>query len=188
MMTQFGLIGLGQNGIIVSDSFNRTDSAVTPGSADTGQTWSSATYGISSNQLYNTASNFGQCLLSNMPVDQYTAQVTLATVDNVHQQFIIFRFVDTSNAFWAGNDTGIWRITRNLAGVQTSLGTGAGTPANGDVIKVTVNGTALKLYVNGTLKVSVVDANMPTGSTIGLWITQSTTARLDNFTIKRGLR
>lgn len=41
-------------GVVVSDSFNRADSASSLGTADTGQVWSSAvgTWGISSNRAY----------------------------------------------------------------------------------------------------------------------------------------
>jgi hypothetical protein len=182
-----GLLLLGSSALPVLDNFTRAD-ATQPGRTETGQVWAGSTYGIASGRLYNTASNFVACLLAGMPTDQYTVQVTLAVVDNTAEQHIQFRRINGSNSFRVGHFQGSWQMIRTLAGAETSIASAVGTPANGEVWKLTVGGDVLSFYLNGALLMSATDTNNRSGSGIGLSAFSGTTARFDTFSIRRGLQ
>jgi hypothetical protein len=134
--------------VIVSDSFNRVDSA-TLGTADTGQTWTTnGTRGISSNQAYVNADYGGVGI--DTGITEFSVQVTFSNI--VSEPSLVFRRVDGTVA------VGVVALSSSyvIKGFNFNEGwmtyqTYSTTPVNGDIIKVEVKTNIAKVYLNSVL-------------------------------------
>ena len=176
--------------VLAFDSFTRADTTTTLGVAESGQTWSvigGNAHGISTNRAYTNVAAFSTTVVNVRVSNLITVQATLTTTDNANSQYLVFRQTDSSNHHYVGQSGGVWIMYKKVAGVDTQIGTAAGTPASGDVLKVTMDGSTIKFYVNGTLLITVTESDNLTGTGAGIATWNSTTARWDNFSVRRGL-
>jgi hypothetical protein len=166
---------------IVSDSFNRPDGNI--GNADTGQAWqqSGGTVLVSGNQGMST---IAQAFI-NTGLSDVTIQMTINNRDVTNgASRIIARFVDTNNYLFWGESTvpHHYELVRKQGGLFNTITTTAITPANGDVIKLTLNGSTLQGYVNGVLQATGTETFQQTATQHGFG-SASATSTVDDFTI-----
>ena len=175
----------------ITDTFNRTDSAVSLGSTDTGQAWQTVygTAGISANHArpYADATKAG--------VDLGVANMSVS-VDYVTPAAYVGLFVrheDESNHISAdtqGNGTG-FRLYKTIAGVSSVVGGVIGAIAAGSRLRLEAfdDGTAttVRRYVDDVLIATdtISDADRPQGTMGGIRLAgNSQLARWDNFELK----
>lgn len=169
-----------------SDAFTRADSAVTLGSADTLQPWTTVTgtAGISSNTAYFAALSGGVGLSYVRSLAGGDVQVTLSTVADGCG--VVFRLQDASNYWKAVVNVGStrWDVYQVVAGVATLKGsTGVANVSNGVTVKIRAEGTTITIYIDGvakTLTPTISDATLQYQPNAGLYAA-STSARFDNF-------
>jgi hypothetical protein len=154
----------------VTDSFNRADSAVSLGTADSGQTWTAltGTWGISSNKAYLvTHVNQDTAYIDNALSD-CAVQVTFNPVA-ANNSRLVFRLTDASNFHFVQSEGGsTYKHYKYESGGFTQLGSYATTPANGDVLKVVLNGSSIDTYLNGTVRISVSNSFNSTATKHGI--------------------
>lgn len=84
-------------------------------------------------------------------------------------------------AYYLQVNAASYQVIRQTASVQQILYTG-GTPAAGDVVKITMTGGTLTFFVNATQLIQLTGETMnATSRTVGIRLSD-TTARVDNFT------
>lgn len=182
-----GTTGLGVNaaasaitGALVSDSFTRT-SAVTLGSADTGQSWTAAvgTWGTTGTQAYMPSGTGGGLATINAGVSDYRVQATLVTSDNGTS--LVWRSQDVNNRYSLTAALGTLTMYVRVAGTATQIGQVSGQ-ANGDVLAVDVRGNVYTVYRNGAQVLQVTNSTFATGTTVGLRA-DTNAARFDDFVV-----
>lgn len=138
-----------------SDQFDKANSAVSLGTAETGEAWvaASGTWGISSNEAYIPAGAGGTrrnaYLETGWP--DGSAGIKLGTVVETGVG-IVARYIDASNyLFVHANTDGFWYLYEIVAGIVGLLAIGGdGTSAGaGSVGWVHFEGTTCRLYING---------------------------------------
>src|SRR5687768_4025028 len=149
-----------------TDDFNRADSSTLgAGWVEVSGDWS-----IVSSRLSAGAAG-GTIILraaGAMASSDHYAQVTIATTAAVsHGVWCRGNTNITSGYLWR-NDGSSWNLFSVVGGSFTSIGSFAGAAVNGDVAKVQAVGSTITAYVNGVQRVSVVDTNVPTGTSVGL--------------------
>lgn len=163
-----------------SDDFNRADSS------NLGANWVevSGDWSIVSNQL-SPGSAGGTILLraaTAMATNNNYAQATIAaTTAASHGVWCRGNSNLTSGYLWR-NDGTSWDLFSVVGGSFTNIGTFAGAAAPGDVAKVQADGSTIKGFVNGVERVSVTDANVTTGTSVGIRSESSGSIRFDDFT------
>jgi hypothetical protein len=172
---------------IVSDSFNRADSATTLGNAETGQTWSysnsvSNPWGISSNQAYLVSGTNAFAFVDSGKADveisaTFPVSPTSSTVHN-----IIARYTDTNNHYMFQNNGSNILFYKRVSGTYTQLGTVANTPQANDVMKVSLIGSTITLFINGVQKAQWTDSTYTTQTKHGLQA-GTNACRFDDFKI-----
>lgn len=176
---------------VVSDTFTRADSAVSLGSADTGQAWTAVvgTWGITSNKGYcATAGNSEKVATVEAALADCSIQVTMrASGDPVASGGgITFRRSDATNYLIAVIESNALRVYKRVAGAFTSLGFYSFTPLTTTdyVVKVTLVGSTIKAFLDGTERVSVSDSHNSTATLHGLRdFHDGPLWRFDNFTV-----
>ena len=141
-------------GAIWADTFTRGDSAVSPGTADSGGSYtvSSGTWGISTNRLYPVASGR---LLAAAGTTEHLVQVRFVDITTSVQQWLIARAVDGSNYWRVGITTPTASGAQTLAlqnivsGVIGAINKAVGQCVRGDYIAMEGSGGLLRVYVNG---------------------------------------
>jgi hypothetical protein len=130
---------------------------------------------IVSNRVYNHNAAFGT-----------TAYDTLNTYNNDQYAQIVYHNTgtgyigvavrcDTANPGGTGDGThrtcyffeataGDRYFAKKVANVETQLGDDAGTPSDGDVLRIEASGTTIGAKVNGTQIFSVTDSSIASGS------------------------
>lgn len=169
---------------VVLDSFDRADSALTLGNADTGQAWlaGSGTWGIASNLGYNVASGGDGGAVVDAGIANVIVRVTLATLST--QSGLIFRYVDEANLWRFIQSSGTFYLQRRVAGGNTTVaGFPTGTAVNGDRLKVIASGDSISVYQNDSLLGSTTDATHNTATKHGLHAFVSTAARFNDFSV-----
>lgn len=167
-----------------ADNFNRGDTTNAIGTpSDAGSDWSQlqGTWGISSNQAYESgSSSHAICVLETSESDG-DLQVTMAANDNGG---LVARASDGSNYILLelSSDTPQMRLFTCIAGAFTQLGsTFSGGMNPGDVYKLTVNGTTIEGYQNGVLRVSGSSSHNQSETKHGIRSHLNTALRLDDF-------
>ncbi|MEU9436585.1 hypothetical protein [Streptomyces sp. NPDC048252] len=164
-----------------SDDFDRANST------DLGAGWVevSGDWSIVSNQL-SSGSAGGTIILraaSAMASNDHSAQVTIAATTSASHGVWCRGNPSgglTSGYLWR-NDGSSWDLFRVVGGSFTAIGTYAAAAAPGDVAKVQAVGSTITAYVNGVLRVSVVDTDVPTGTSVGLRAESVAAIRFDDF-------
>ncbi len=186
---------------LVTDTFNRANSAVTMGNADTGQPWlpQLGTWGINTNQAYVAIVGGGTILNNSKTVIDAGAgghnAIAQVTVNNLTSApALIFHYVDANNfmALQFRADFFIWTYYEITGGVATDIhffnGGGEPPPVVGDVMKVVLCDNPvpnLELWQNSfnlfTANISH-PAPFTTSTLYGLG-GSTIAARFDNFTV-----
>jgi len=172
--------------IAVRDTFTRANSTASPGSAETGQVWQvgSGTWGIDTNMAYLSSLvniNYDRMLVdSGIANAIITVKIAVHVITNISRVWI--RAVDASN-FLVVNAASDYKLYRVLNNVTTQIGSYAGTPASGNVVKITAKGSAVKVYVNGIERISVIETANQNATMHGLSANNIAT-RFDNFKVE----
>lgn len=141
-------------GAIWADTFTRGDSAVSPGTADSGGSYtvSSGTWGISTNRLYPVASGR---LLAAAGTTEHIVSVKFVDITTSIQQWLIARAVDGAN-YWrvgittptaSGNQT--LALQNIVSGAVGTINKAIGQMVRGDTVAIEATGALLRIYVNG---------------------------------------
>lgn len=161
------LVNLGvlrRGGAIVADTFTRADSAVTLGSAETGQAWSalSGTWGISGSKAYlaSTTAQAVAIVESGAADADVSVDVTLSASASRADVGIAFRVIDDNNyllAAFTKTASDAITIFKRSAGAFTQLAilSGAGN-INGSTytFRVRVRGTSVEVFRDGESKLA----------------------------------
>jgi len=178
------------NRVIVSDSFNRANSALSLGVADTGQAWQAiaGTLGVNGNAAYNASGTNDAIAVVDAGVANCDMQVTLAALGG--DLGLYARVTDAGN--WirlvrgAGSPTAPLILQKRVAGVTTSVRVVSGVPvAAGDILRLSLRGTVATMYINGApidTPQTVAEFTSVTRHGIGCGA-QSAAARWDNFRV-----
>ncbi len=180
-----------------TDNFNRANNSGPLGTpSDGGSDWvddtalgGGALFGISSNQCYD-AYDAGVTIVTTLEASAADAdvQVTLSVFDD--QMGMVGRLSDASNFLWIRVYSGAgYDLFKKVAGGNTNLGSYGTTPANGDVLKLTMSGNSISVYVNGVLRIGpVTESFNNTATRHGLLAFNAYhgTARWDDFSITVG--
>lgn len=156
---------------LASDAFNRADSAVTMGTADTGQTWTplSGTWGIVSNTAYGVTAVDGDVTIVDTGVTDGTAYATLTGTSGSTYPCIVGRGTDNNNYYQVVMMAqGQANIYKKVAGTVTQLTTVNDTFANGNTLGIRCSGTTISYLRNGSVITSVTDSSLTTGTKWGL--------------------
>lgn len=171
---------------IAYDSFDRADSALSLGVADTGQTWTAVngTWGISNNQAY-VATNSGARNIAVLASGSADGIIEVKFSEIALYCGLCFRVTDVNNLlrFTMASAT-TYQLRRIAANVQTDIAVPLITPTKGDVLKVILRGANIKCYVNGHLCVNVTDTFNSMVENHGIFAYNSVVPRFDNFKIE----
>lgn len=174
----------GVAGPVVSDLFNRADSAVSMGNADTGQAWANllGTWGILSNRAYNAVGSADASAGIEAGATDVTVTATIVTRDA--GSCVIARAQDTANYYLVLNASGGTNtiLYKKVAGAYTQLGSTVTGGTEGDVIALKATGTAIKAYRNTIEIISVTDGALTTGTKAGLRA-DTAGAKFDTFSV-----
>lgn len=171
---------------IVSDSFNRADSATSLGSTSTGQTWTviRGTWGITGNTAYPAD---GCPAPGYAVIDSGNKDGTIAVTATVNPQDtrIPFRVIDANNLYWVerkGGNPGFYELDKIVNGVSSVLASSSIAPKDGDIIKIILSGPSINVYINGASTMSATDGSITSSKHgIGTWC--SGAVRFNDFTI-----
>ncbi|WP_328336755.1 hypothetical protein [Streptomyces violaceus] len=163
-----------------SDDFNR------PNSSDLGVGWVevSGDWSIISNQLSPGAAGGTIILRAATPMDSsdHSAQVTIAATTTASQGVWCRGNSNISSGYLWRNDGTSWGLFAVVGGSFLIIGTYAAAAAPGDVAKVEAVGSTIKGFVNGIQRVSVVNTDVPTGTSVGIRTESVSGLRFDDFT------
>jgi parallel beta-helix repeat protein len=164
---------------IWQDTFNRSNSTTTLGTASSNGLWTTqaGTLGINSNQAY--APGAGTNVATVDATSENNPTVTMATAGNAG---LVFRFVDANNYWYYVRHTdGNARLVKKVAGVDTVITPTTPTAiASADVLSIQVVGYTIRAYVGTTATHEVEDSANYAGTKVGI-VSFDTTARLDSF-------
>jgi hypothetical protein len=163
-----------------SDDFNRADSS------SLGANWVevSGDWSIVSNQLSPGAAG-GTIILraaGAMASDDHSAQIAIAATTAASHGVWCRGNSNISSGYLWRNDGSSWDLFSVVGGSFTLLGTYAAAAAPGDVAKIQAVGSTIKAYVNGVERVSLTNAHVTTGTSVGLRSESAGAIRFDDFT------
>jgi hypothetical protein len=161
-----------------SDTFTRTDSSSSLGTATVGGTWSAllGTWGVSSNAAYRSSAGTSGLAVLDVGVADFTATVNVTPAAG-KQAGLVFRCVDSSNFLMVIVDLGVNKAVY-YSNVADSYATPAGfgptlTGSSPYAISVTCSGTTVTGSVNGTSVMSYTETNFSSATKVGLWVSDS---------------
>lgn len=170
---------------VVTDTFTRS---TTLGNADTGQTWTTqtGTFVTTGSQAYHGSSTNSVSTL-NAGISDGIASITLATIASLER--LVFRGDGTKDNYWhvqQRSSSNNYQLYKVESGTHFSMGASAVvTPANGDVISVSMTDDQVAVRVNGTLIFRYIDTYLKTATNFGFGGSSVNTARFDNFKVER---
>ncbi|GGW15706.1 hypothetical protein GCM10018980_52140 [Streptomyces capoamus] len=163
-----------------SDDFNRADSSnLGAGWVEVSGDWS-----IISGQLSPGAAG-GTIILraaTAMDSSDHYAQVTIAATTAASQGVWARGNSNISQGYLWRNNGSSWDLFSVVGGSFTVIGTYAAAAAPGDIAKVQAVGSTITAYVNGVQRVSVVNAAVTTGTSVGIRSDSAGALRYDDFT------
>jgi hypothetical protein len=178
-----GLTVVSDGTVVITDSFNRANSATSLGNADTGDPWNvlGGTWGINSNQAYVATDSGGRNMaVIDAGVADGVVEISIPTM--TQYAGLVFRVVDTNNYFRLTAHTATtYVLRRTVNNAQVDLGTYNISPANGHTLKVVFDGSTITPYINGAAQTPITDANFVTATKHGIFVFNSTVPRFDNF-------
>ncbi len=136
------------------DNFNRADSALSLGTpSDGGSAWVAAagTWGILTNQGKNISGGTNDIAYLESSASDVDIQV-IGIGGATSACRLIARYADANNYLLFRTKAGGWDAFKNVAGSFTSILDVAGTPVDGDTLKMSLSGSTLRCYVNGVQK------------------------------------
>jgi hypothetical protein len=169
----FGLARAGITPYILGDGFDRADSAGSLGTAPSGQTWTNVANTMSIVSGKAVAGSVANCRATiNVGVSDYEFSAILVAA-GTGQSWLNFRYVDSSNFFRLGIDTGSWRFERVTGGSVTIL---SPTTIHGSVglesgsarFGARCIGDQITILMDGVPVFKVTDAQGQSATTIGL--------------------
>jgi hypothetical protein len=183
--------------VLISDSFNRTNSTTTIGTSDsytggTNTAWTvygGQTYGIKTNQIYQVTTTKADYQFAgfNAGISNAKVTATFASMPSAGDKpYMIIRATDANNyLFFMGGAGKVYELglCQNGGTTWTTLATG-GTGVNGDVAEVTCNGNSIVVKVNGTQIISTTVTQQATGTLFGLCCGAQQASTFDNFIIE----
>lgn len=179
-VSQGGSFGTSGKGIVLYDDFNRADN-VALGTATTGQTWTTTTYGISSNQVYKSSGTAPVATIPSGVSDGFVQfQETALTEAGVFQG-ILFRYTDTNNFLRLVLQDGILILQKRDTGVTTTVASTGITRTVNNIYKVQYSGSTIMAYVNGVRFINTTSTFNTSATSVGFIGSNSTTGRMDNF-------
>jgi hypothetical protein len=173
-------VALKKLGLILWDSFNRTDSSTTLGTADSGQSWTNVTgnWGISANRAYNATIGNNIAVIDTGHTN-YDMEVQIQTVGA--DFWLQFNYVDSSNRFrWNGGTA--QKIIGG--GIATTYGmTGVGL-ANGDLMQIKKRGDRVTFFLNDNPIDSIVDTTLRNATIVGFQGADASATYFDNLIVR----
>jgi hypothetical protein len=163
----------------VRDTFTRSDSSVTMGTAETGQVWApnSGVWGITRHLAYSLTGVQSTTVVDTGYAD-CVIEVTLFISGDAGP---CFRSTDDNNNWvWSDFDS---KLYKRVAGAYTLVGTGIGGGMDGGVIRVVLDGSTITVYRNGVLLVTASDSFNASATSHGLRDQSGGVARFDNFSV-----
>lgn len=172
---------------VAFDTFTRADSAVSLGTAESGQAWSalSGTWGISGNQarIATLSGANTDAAVVDAGVSDCLVTVTMATVGGTPR--LVFRATDASNCFFVDvQGASATKMYRRQAGANNEIASTTTLVPNGGILSVRLNGADIRAALNGVELFSVTSAFNQTATKHGLGGT-ATDARFDDFRVTR---
>lgn len=166
---------------LAQDSFNRPDSTVSPGTADSGQTWVElvSSSGIIGNQFYATSNSATVAYLECGQADMH-ATVKIAALTG-SAQGIAARLIDTAHMWrFIGGATSstLWLYN----GSNTQEITGMPGFVAGDTIGLKCQGNVITCYINGVQVGQTTNAANNTGTKVAL-VASVTASRFDDLLV-----
>jgi hypothetical protein len=162
---------------VLTDSFNRTDSATSLGNAETGQAWAARTasvWGIAGSKAYPvTVDNENTYAVANSTASDVDLTAVLGSTPTTKSVGLVFRAdADASNCYMldiqpSGNIT----LYKRAAGAYSGIG-GSSNPAPkaGDVWRIIAKGSTVTVYLNGaqTYQKALPDSFQQTATYCGM--------------------
>lgn len=177
-----GVEGRGRGGVLFSDSFNRPNSVLTLRNADTGQPWVSTTnWGIDTNQAYCVDPAATSFSMAELGMSDLTISVDIKFSVN---EGLVLRYTDSQNQLLARiNSTGI-ALFKNIAGVNTNIGSYNFTPVVGTIynVKAVCGGSSIIIYLDGVSRITATETFNQTATKHGMKVSASTAGKFDNIT------
>jgi len=178
---------------VITDTFNRTNSATTLGTTETGETWavtSGSVWGITSNTAYRVspATSARHAATVEVSSADMVVSATAPSPGTLTYPGVTGRFTNIDNCYllWFQSDTSSYWVMRRIAGVQTGLGSVSASAglAFSLSLKEEAGGTRVIGKVAGTEFYNELDttAGRPTGTRAGIFTyVGGTAAKLDDF-------
>lgn len=178
-------------GVNILDNFTRAD-ASSLGTTSTGsKTWTSAAFGITSNQavIKGSPADGVQIAYVDSAVADCTVSVKLSAVTasaDFYGPFVRHDGSGNGYLIQINGPTSQIGVFKRTSGSNTLLGSNvAYTPAVNDVLEVVLLGTAITLKVNGVTKSAVTDSTYQTATRHGFWAYVGAGAtKFDDFSIQ----
>jgi hypothetical protein len=159
-----------RSNIIVSDDFNRADTAASTtgwGTSTSGHVWAAVntvTCNISSNTGRLNGSG-GQMI--NSGVSDCDVEVKIPT--KLAYTNMMFRYVDLSNHYLVQMENSQVSILKKLTNTYTTLQTTPVTWTNGAVVRISGTGSTIKVLVDGVEKINITSTDHLTATKHGLY-------------------
>lgn len=179
---------------IVSDNFNRTDSATTLGGnwvTSVVGTTAVPVWGVKTNQAYFVSSPSGSDFLAYQETsnaDNITVSVDMPVILTSGTR-LVWRIQDSSNFYVIQpNNATSSALYKRKNNSWVVISSSIATPIpNGATVKVQLIGSTHKVYINGTLAYTFTDTDFQAATKHGMSTTYGdTTGRFDNFSVVTG--
>jgi hypothetical protein len=171
--------------VIVQDSFNRADNALTLGNADTGQTWGVTpnAWGISGNQAYSVDTTTTDYASITGTINPFKMSATLKFSS---YEGIMLRFSDTNNHIFARIGSSDITLQKRVAGASTTIGTYTFSPVVGNsyLVQAICNGSNIRIILDGIERINVTETFNQSAIKVGIKVFASAAGRFDNFLLE----
>ncbi len=171
--------------LLIQDSYNRLDTDSRLGVADTGQTWvyvgnaPGGRFNISENRARVNSATGDHAYISVWHANVKIEQRITSFISGLWP--VAFRVVDANNFFVVKANASTYTLVKKVASSNTTLGTYTATPANDDVIMVTVKDDLITVYVNGIPVITATDPALNTCCNVGWAHLNCLGATVDDF-------
>ncbi len=169
-----------------SDTFNRTDSAASIGTATSGGTYTvSGTWGISTNRAYPVASGR---VLAATGSSNHEVSIRFADMTSAIQQWLIARATDASNYWRVGssspNSAGqSILVMQSIVAGAVSINREIGSFARGDVVSMRCVGNTIEVLINGVFQHREVSTTSLAGASAGFQANAGANTFFDDFVV-----
>lgn len=175
----------GGGSAIVEDSFDRDDTAVALGNADTLQAWSDplGVFGIASNRAYPVSGAGAMIAILDSTVADGTITVTLPVTDAGEFSGLTFRYSATTDYWDIALDATTLYLQKVEGGSGSTVDSGAIVLANGGEVKVVLDGATIEAYYDDVLIASASSAFNASATNHGLFTFNGVNTRWDDFSV-----